>query len=29
LGTFQLGVRYKQNDKLNSTFVATSDKFIL
>ena len=29
LGTFQLGVRYKQNDKLNSTFVATSEKFIL
>jgi hypothetical protein len=29
LGTFQLGVRYKQNNKLNSTFVATSEKFIL
>jgi hypothetical protein len=29
LGTFQLGVRYIQNDKTNSTFVATTDKFIL
>jgi|694.fasta_scaffold31207_3 hypothetical protein len=29
LGTFQLGVRYKQNNELNSTFVATSEKFIL
>ncbi len=29
LGTFQLGVRYKQNNKLGSTFVATSEKFIL
>ena len=29
LGTFQLGVRYIQNDKTNLTFVATTDKFIL
>jgi hypothetical protein len=29
LGTFQLGVRYIQNEKTNSTFVATTDKFIL
>ena len=29
LGTFQLGVKYIQNDKTNSTFTATTDKFIL
>jgi len=29
LGTFQLAVTYAQNDTPNSTFVATTDKFIL
>jgi hypothetical protein len=29
LGTFQLGVKYIQNDNINSTFVATTEKFIL